>query len=86
MGQAHTRVYRKGILGGEDVLVADVSGYLAQPDTLVWVAGGRSDETFTADALSSNGNRAAHRWWTQPSSYWSNSPAEVTAGSSRERT
>ena len=37
MGQARTRVYRKGILDAEDFPVADVSEYLAQPDTVVWV-------------------------------------------------
>jgi magnesium transporter len=37
VGDAMTRVYRKGVLDGEDFPVADVSEYLAEPDTLVWV-------------------------------------------------
>jgi len=32
-----TRVYRKGVLEAEGFPVADVSEYLAEPDTLVWV-------------------------------------------------
>lgn len=32
-----TRVYRKGRLDAQDFPVADVSEYLAEPDTLVWV-------------------------------------------------
>ncbi|HEX6785928.1 MAG TPA: magnesium transporter CorA family protein [Acidimicrobiales bacterium] len=34
---AHTRVYRKGVLEAEDFPVADVSEYLEEPDTIVWV-------------------------------------------------
>jgi magnesium transporter len=37
MGDALTRVYRKGILEAEGFAVADVSEYLEEPDTLVWV-------------------------------------------------
>src|SRR6476620_1185333 len=37
MGQAHTRVYRKGALEAEDFAVADVSEYLEEPDTVVWI-------------------------------------------------
>lgn len=37
MGDARTRVYRKGVLEAEDFAVADVSEYLEEPDTLVWV-------------------------------------------------
>jgi magnesium transporter len=37
MGQAHTRVYRKGVLEVEDFAVADISEYLEEPDTVVWV-------------------------------------------------
>jgi magnesium transporter len=37
MGEASTRVYRKGVLDGENFPVADVSEYLEQPDTVVWV-------------------------------------------------
>jgi magnesium transporter len=37
MGDARTRVYRKGTLEAEDFAVADVSEYLDQPDTVVWV-------------------------------------------------
>ena len=32
-----TRVWRKGVLDGEDFPLADVSDHLADPDTLVWV-------------------------------------------------
>ncbi len=32
-----TRVWRKGVLDGEDFALADVSDQLADPDTLVWV-------------------------------------------------
>jgi magnesium transporter len=34
---AKTRVYRKGVLEAENFPVADVSEYLEQPDTVVWV-------------------------------------------------
>jgi magnesium transporter len=37
MGDALTRVYRKGSLDAEGFPVADVSEYLEQPDTVVWV-------------------------------------------------
>ena len=37
MGDALTRVYRKGVLEAEGFAVADVSEYLEQPDTVVWV-------------------------------------------------
>ncbi len=37
MEQAHTRVYRKGVLEAEDFPVAEVSDHLAEPDTIVWV-------------------------------------------------
>jgi magnesium transporter len=37
MDKARTRLYRKGILDAEDFPVADVSEYLEEPDTLVWV-------------------------------------------------
>lgn len=37
MDQARTRLYRKGILDAQDFPVADVSEYLEEPDTLVWV-------------------------------------------------
>ena len=37
MGDARTRVYRKGTLEAEGFAVADVSEYLDQPDTVVWV-------------------------------------------------
>ncbi|MEA2522687.1 MAG: magnesium transporter [Actinomycetota bacterium] len=37
MGGALTRVYRNGVLEAEGFPVADVSEYLVQPDTLVWV-------------------------------------------------
>ncbi|MDQ6697483.1 MAG: magnesium transporter CorA family protein [Actinomycetota bacterium] len=37
MGQACTRVYRKGTLDGEDFPVADVSEHLDEPDTIVWI-------------------------------------------------
>ena len=37
MGDALTRVYRKGVLEAEGFAVADVSEYLDQPDTAVWV-------------------------------------------------
>jgi magnesium transporter len=36
-GHAITRVYRKGVLEAERFAVADVSDYLEQPDTVVWV-------------------------------------------------
>ncbi|MET0801483.1 MAG: magnesium transporter CorA family protein [Actinomycetota bacterium] len=37
MGEALTRVYRKGLLEAEGFPVADVSDYLEQTDTTVWV-------------------------------------------------
>lgn len=37
MGEAMTRVYRNGVLEAEGFPVADVSEYLEQPDTAVWV-------------------------------------------------
>ena len=37
MGDATTRVYRKGVLEAEGFAVADVSDYLQEPDTVVWV-------------------------------------------------
>ena len=37
MGDALTRVYRKGVLEAEGFAVAHVSEYLEQPDTVVWV-------------------------------------------------
>jgi magnesium transporter len=37
VGDAMTRVYRKGVLEAEGFPVADVSEYLEQPDTIVWV-------------------------------------------------
>jgi len=37
MSQALTRVYREGVLEAESFPVTDVSDYLDQPDTIVWV-------------------------------------------------
>ncbi|MGZ8595014.1 MAG: magnesium transporter CorA family protein [Actinomycetota bacterium] len=37
MGEALTRIYRRGSLEAEGFAVADVSEYLEQPDTTVWV-------------------------------------------------
>ena len=37
MGEPMTRVYRKGVLEAEGFPVADVSEYLADPDTVMWV-------------------------------------------------
>ena len=37
MGDTMTRVYRKGVLEAEGFPVADVSDYLEEPDTVVWV-------------------------------------------------
>lgn len=37
MGAACTRVYRKGVLEAENFPVAEVSEYLEEPDTVVWV-------------------------------------------------
>lgn len=37
MGECRTRVYRNGALELENFPVADVSDYLEQPDTMVWV-------------------------------------------------
>jgi magnesium transporter len=37
MGNALTRVWRKGVLEAEGFPVADVSEYLDEPDTVVWV-------------------------------------------------
>lgn len=35
--EARTRVYRNGVLEAEDFPVDEISDYLAQPDTIVWV-------------------------------------------------
>jgi magnesium transporter len=37
MGEARTRLYRKGVLEAEDFAVADVSEYLEERETVVWV-------------------------------------------------
>jgi magnesium transporter len=37
MSEPHIRVYRKGVLDVESCPVADISEYLEQPDTVVWV-------------------------------------------------
>jgi magnesium transporter len=37
VGDTLTRVYRKGVLDGEGFALAEVSDYLAEPDTVVWV-------------------------------------------------
>jgi magnesium transporter len=37
MGEARTRVYRSGVLAGEDFPVADVSECLEDPEAVVWV-------------------------------------------------
>ncbi len=37
MGAAKTRLYRDGVLDATDFPVADVSEYLEEPDTVVWV-------------------------------------------------
>jgi magnesium transporter len=37
MSEPHIRVYRKGVLEAESCPVADISEYLEQPDTIVWV-------------------------------------------------
>ena len=37
MSAAQTRVYRNGVLEAEGFPVADVSDFLAEPDTIVWV-------------------------------------------------
>ncbi|NMD23392.1 MAG: magnesium transporter CorA family protein, partial [Actinobacteria bacterium] len=37
MSAAQTRVYRNGVLESEGFPVADISEYLAEPDTVVWV-------------------------------------------------
>ena len=37
MAQTHTRAYRGGVLEAEDFPVADVSDYLEDADTIVWV-------------------------------------------------
>ena len=37
MGEPLTRVYRKGVMEAEGFAVSDVSEYLEQPDTVVWV-------------------------------------------------
>ena len=37
MSAAQTRVYRDGVLEAEGFPVADVSDFLEQPDTVVWV-------------------------------------------------
>jgi magnesium transporter len=36
-GQCQTRVYRKGTLDNENFPLAEVSDYLAEPDTILWV-------------------------------------------------
>ena len=37
MKAAQTRVYRNGVLESEGFPVAEISEFLAQPDTVVWV-------------------------------------------------
>ena len=37
MSNTSTRVYRGGVLADESFPVADVSEYLEEPDTIVWV-------------------------------------------------
>src|SRR4029453_15424245 len=37
MGETRSRVYRRGVLEAENFPVAQVSEYLGQPDTIVWV-------------------------------------------------
>jgi magnesium transporter len=37
MGDALTRVYRKGVLEAQDFPVSDISEHLERPDTVVWV-------------------------------------------------
>ena len=37
MAAAHTRVYRNGALESADFALSEVSEYLAQPDTFVWI-------------------------------------------------
>jgi magnesium transporter len=37
MGEPRTRAYRKGVLEAEDFPLADVSDWLEQPDTVVWI-------------------------------------------------
>lgn len=37
MGTTQTRMYRKGVLEAEGFPVADISEYLEEPDTIVWV-------------------------------------------------
>jgi magnesium transporter len=37
VGDAMTRMYRKGVLESEGFAVTDVSNYLEEPDTVVWV-------------------------------------------------
>ena len=37
MAETHTRVYRKGVLEAENFPLTDVSDYLEEPDTMVWV-------------------------------------------------
>ena len=37
MGASHTRVYRNGVLEAEDFAVAQVSEYLDDPETVLWV-------------------------------------------------
>ncbi len=37
MGETRSRVYRQGVLEAEDFPVTEVSEYLEQPDTMVWV-------------------------------------------------
>jgi magnesium transporter len=37
MGEPRTRAYRKGVLEAEDFPLADVSDWLEEPDTIVWI-------------------------------------------------
>ncbi|RPI22665.1 MAG: hypothetical protein EHM57_05000, partial [Actinobacteria bacterium] len=37
MGEASTRMYRQGVLAAEGFAVAEISEYLEEPDTIVWV-------------------------------------------------
>lgn len=50
-----TRLYRTGVLDAEDFPAEDISGYLAQPDTVVWLGLSAVDHealTLVADELS----------------------------------
>jgi magnesium transporter len=56
MGEATTRVYRKGILEASGFPIADVADYLRDPDTVLWVdlsgpTGERLDELTAALGL-----------------------------------